>query len=67
MRLYVNGSIDPHVTVRGMFNDAVDLGLASGSRGTYRITPKGSVFAKALLAVPLPVQAEPEWKMPPRS
>lgn len=32
-----------------------------------RLTSKGRVLAEAILNLPEPVQAEPEWKMPPRS
>jgi hypothetical protein len=29
-----------------------------------RTTEKGNVYVKALLNTPLPVQTEPEWRMP---
>jgi len=72
MRLLETSTITPHGTTRRMFEDAVDLDLAdrvesSGCPPAYRISTKGRVFAKAILALPLPVLAEPEWKMPPRS
>lgn len=72
MRLLENSSVTPHVTTRRMFDDAVNLDLAdrierSGCPPTYRISSKGRVFVKAILALPMPVQAEPEWTMPPRS
>lgn len=53
------------------FNVLFDKGLALRDcvRGelSYTISPKGLVFVEALRNTPLPVQAEPEWTMPPRS
>lgn len=38
--------------------------LVSEREGLYTATPKGKVFVDAVLSTPLPVPAEPEWKMP---